>query len=592
MSSSKNKILLFSILLYTTVLVLNCTDSSRKSAARVGGRRITVQEFEVAFAKGKKTKQIQTASLEEKMEFLNRMIDKKLKIIDAYQHEMDKDEKIKKTINERMKGVMFRHLVDREVVDKIISESMIVDHYKKASKEVKIRQIVLKVNKKDSNKVEIQNKAKKIVSRLKNGENFADVAKTMSDDKKTANDGGKKGFLKWGVRSSENPMYEAAFSMDEGDISDPIEMPDGYYIIKVTNIKKHSVPPYEKEKEKIKQSIFRFFSKDIENAYYEYLDGLKNKYQMKINDKAIDLFFDRFTSKQVKQEASPDSIQKIPANSSPFEKFSDSDKQNILVEFSFSEIKIAYFLEELKKFPPRRLPKFTSKEQVRSILNQRIVPIVILEHEVEKKNIQNNKDIKKRIKDYQESLMENNIYQLQVTKKVSVTDEEIEKYFNEHRDDYKHPPMRDVQEINVNDKTTAEAVASAARKGKNFTALFNKYNEKESLNKNKGKVGLVSKGRAGLGKPAFDTQIDGISDPIKIGKTYSIIKVLSEKPETLKTFEESKKIASARYRREAMAEREKEWLSGLHEKISIAVYEKNLERSCKNVYGSDVKLAD
>jgi parvulin-like peptidyl-prolyl isomerase len=592
MSSSKHKTLIFSIILYAIIFILNCSNNIQKTAARVGGRIITVQEFEVAFAKGKKTKQIQAASLEEKMAVLNRMIDKKLKIIDAYQQNLDKDEKVQITINERMKGAMFRHLIDREVVDKIISESMIKDYYKKASKEVKIRQIVLNVNKKDSNNVEIQAKAKKIVRRLREGEDFADVAKTMSDDKKTANDGGKKGFLKWGVRSSENPMYVAAFSMDEGDISDPIEMPEGYYIIKVTNIKKHPVPPYEKEKERIKQSIFRLFSKDIESAYYEYLDGLKSKYKMKFNDKAIDLFFERFTSKKTVQENSPDSVRDNPANSNPFDKFSDSDKQKVLVEFSFSEIKINYFLEELKKFPPQRLPQFTAKEQVRSILNQRIIPIVILEHEVEKKNIKNDKEIKKKIKEYQESLMENNIYQTQVTNKVSVNDEDTEKYFNAHREDYKHPAMREVQDINVNDKTTAELIVSAARKGQKFTGLFNKYNEKKALSKNKGKIGLISKGRAGLGKPAFDTQIGGISEPIKIGKTYSVIKVLSEKPETLKTFEESKKVAAARYRREATTLREKEWLTGLREKISVAVYEKNVEEACKNVYGSDVKLAE
>ena len=589
MISAKNKILLFSIILYSIFFIINCSDNRQKTVARVGGRRITVQEFDVDFAKGKNTKQIQTASLEIKMEFLNRMIDKKLKIIDAYQHGLDKDEKIQKKVDEQIMGVMFRHLVDKEVVEKFIPESMVKDYYKKASREVKIRQIVLKINKNDSNQVEIKEKAKKIAARLKNGENFADVAKTMSDDKRTGNAGGMKGFLKWGVRSSENAMYKAAFSMDEGEISDPIEMPDGYYIIKVTNIKQHPAPPFEKEKEKIKQSIFRLHSKDIERAYYDYMDGLKSKYKMKYNDEAIDIFFERFTFQ--KQSASSDSIQKRPVRSNPLENFSDADKQIILAEFSFSEIKINNVVEELKKLPLPRLPRFSKKEQVRSFLDQRIIPIVILEHEVEKKNIKNEKDVKKRIKEQRESLMESNIFQFQVTDKVSVTDEEIEKYFNEHRDDYKHPPMREVQEIGVNEKTTAEVVASAAKMGQNFTSLFNKYNEKKSLTKNKGKVGFISKGKAGFGKPAFNTEIGGISDPIKIGRTYSGIKVLSEKPEVLKTFEESKKIASSRLRKTQITEREKEWLSGLRERINIAVYEKNVERACKNVYGSDVRMA-
>ena len=273
----------------------------------------------------------------------------------------------------------------------------------------------------------------------------------------------------------------------------------------------------------------------------------------------------------------------------PLYRFSEIDNQKIFVEFSFSSFKINYFLKQLKKYPPGRLPKFTTKEQLKSFLNQRIVPVLLLEHEVEKRHLQNDEEVKKQIKDFQESLMETNIYRLQVIDKISITDEKIKKYFNEHRDDFKNAPMRDVQEIYVASKTTAELIVSAAKKGNNFTTLFDKYNEKKALSKNRGKLGFISKGRAGIGKPAFKIKVGEISDPIKIGKGYSIIKVLSEKPETLKTFDESKRIVSARLRRTLNTDREKEWLNRLRKKVSVAIYEKNLDQACKNVYGADVR---
>ena len=108
----------------------------------------------------------------------------------------------------------------------------------------------------------------------------SDVAKKKSEDIKTAKKGGLKGVLKWGPRASNNPVYEAAFSMKNNEISEPIETETGYYIIKVINIRQYPIPPFEVEQAKIKQNIYRLFSKDIEKAYYEYSDELRKKYKL------------------------------------------------------------------------------------------------------------------------------------------------------------------------------------------------------------------------------------------------------------------------------------------------------------------------
>ena len=206
--------------------------------------------------------------------------------------------------------------------------------------------------------------------------------------------------------------------------------------------------------------------------------------------------------------------------------------------------------------------------------------------------IKNDDEVKKRIKHYRESLMEKKIYQTQVTDRVRIAEEDIKNYYEEHKDDYRYPPMKDVQEISVKEKTIAEAIVKKARAGRNFTSLFNRYNEKKSLDKTKGKLGFISKGRAGIGKSTFKVKAGEITDPIKIGNTYSIVKVLSEKPATLKTYAEAKRTASARLRRSLLIEREKEWLTELHNRIDVVVYEKNLEQACKKYIGSDVITVD
>ena len=233
---------------------------------------------------------------------------------------------------------MIRRLLDKDVVEKAIPESMIKDYYKKTSKEVKTRQIFLKFDKNASNKEKVLKRAKKIVREIKAGESFADVAKKKSEDIKTAKNGGLKGVLKWGPRASNNPVYEAAFSMKNNEISEPIETETGYYIIKVINIKQYPVPPFEVEQAKIKQNIYRLFSKDIEKAYYEYLDRLRKKYKLKINEKALELFVERFNFvEEKKPTSSDDSTNKIKKRPSPFDNFRESDKKQILIELSYSD---------------------------------------------------------------------------------------------------------------------------------------------------------------------------------------------------------------------------------------------------------------
>ena len=73
--------------------------------------------------------------------------------------------------------------------------------------------------------------ANTILTRLKNGEDFAKVAAEVSIDTNTKNTGGDLGWFAKGV---QDPAVEtAAFSMQIGDLSQPIKSVAGYEIIQV-----------------------------------------------------------------------------------------------------------------------------------------------------------------------------------------------------------------------------------------------------------------------------------------------------------------------------------------------------------------------
>ncbi len=73
--------------------------------------------------------------------------------------------------------------------------------------------------------------AKKVVERLKNGEDFGALAKELSQDSGSAVNGGDLGWF--GKGKMVAPFEEAAFSLQPGQISDPVKSDFGYHIIQV-----------------------------------------------------------------------------------------------------------------------------------------------------------------------------------------------------------------------------------------------------------------------------------------------------------------------------------------------------------------------
>lgn len=95
--------------------------------------------------------------------------------------------------------------------------------------------------------------AEKILAEVKNGGDFAELAKEYSEDGSAAQ-GGDLGFFGRGQMVA--PFEEAAFSLDVNEISDLVESQFGYHIIKVTDKQEAEVTPFEEVKEDIREMVF------------------------------------------------------------------------------------------------------------------------------------------------------------------------------------------------------------------------------------------------------------------------------------------------------------------------------------------------
>jgi peptidyl-prolyl cis-trans isomerase C len=124
----------------------------------------------------------------------------------------------------------------------------------KKSEQVKASHILIKVDSQAERSVKDEKKAKlqKIQERLKAGEDFAVLAKEISECPSNIK-GGDLGYF--GRGQMVKPFEDVAFELKKGEVSDIVETRFGYHLIKVVDRKPASVMGYEDVKDKIGQYL-------------------------------------------------------------------------------------------------------------------------------------------------------------------------------------------------------------------------------------------------------------------------------------------------------------------------------------------------
>ena len=115
--------------------------------------------------------------------------------------------------------------------------------------------------------------AKEVAERLKKGEDFAAVAKEKSKD--TGAEGGDLGFFARGQMLK--PFEEAAFTLDVGQISEPVQTQFGWHIIKVEAKRDQPLPTFDQVKEAIIAQL-------VQQKAQEVVTGLRDAAKIEVVD--------------------------------------------------------------------------------------------------------------------------------------------------------------------------------------------------------------------------------------------------------------------------------------------------------------------
>jgi len=141
------------------------------------------------------------------------------------------------------------------------------------SPEVRVSQIFIKVPPEPTANdwEQAKKKMRKVLQGFKQGATFEKMAALYSDDTASAHSGGDLGFFK---RGEVIPILEeVVFKMDVGAVSGVIQSSQGLHLLKVTDKKEGSIPPFEEIQNRV---MGDYYLEEVTRLYANWLEDLKS----------------------------------------------------------------------------------------------------------------------------------------------------------------------------------------------------------------------------------------------------------------------------------------------------------------------------
>jgi len=265
-----------------------CGDASSEDVAETKAGNVTKEELydELVARNGDEVLRelVIVKVLEGEYEVTDEEVDAELdKVKDEVGEEFEQVLTMQGLSEEELKVDIKQNLLQQKAIteDIDVSEEEMKKYYDRMNKEIEARHIL----------VEDEETAKDIKKKLDDGEDFNDLAKENSTDEGSAEQGGEIGFFTVGSMVPE--FEDAAYEMEKGDISDPVQSEFGYHIIEVLDIKEsdEDIGSFEENEDEIHDMIAE--RKVDQEAAMEKIDKLIEDADIKINIEDLEDIFEQ-----------------------------------------------------------------------------------------------------------------------------------------------------------------------------------------------------------------------------------------------------------------------------------------------------------
>ena len=493
-------------------------NTSPEILARVGDREITVANLERALELLYPPGRTPPASVERKV--LQRLIDAELICIGAKDKGLESDWQVANTVQQKKEELLLDELYRRGIL-KItgeVSEEEARAYFERfsVSEERLLSRILL------SSPIA----AVQTLRHLAAGEDFAALARQVSEDPQTALNGGEMGWRnRLDIRNSRlrHPIFGAAV----GEVVGPLQMVDGYALIKIMDLRQVS---YESVAAKVEQAVLEQ-KRTLTTG--RFLEDLADRAGVREDSTALQLLLLRLSEAgrdvpQLKKREGRKVLLRAGRKQWTLDQFMAA----MLTERDQAEIRK---LADLRYYV-RRL--FALKE----LLHQRAAEL----------GLQDSEHVRKETdKALREALMDR-LRQVEVDERIDPAEEEVRAYYQRHKDRFEISERIHIMEIFVSTRQEAEATLQEIAAGEEMEEVVRRYSVRSSrIRRSGGRIQLMRPEMYGnVGLAAQEAEVGELVGPVKTAQGYSVFKVLKKIPAQPLSFEEAKGRAAEHLRKE------------------------------------------
>lgn len=416
---------------------------------------------------------------------------------------------------------------------------------KRASRgEIVVEHIMAKFpkNATDKDKANAKIKIDEIFTKVKAGQSFEDLARQFSDDKQSADRGGQLQPFK-GDKYPKS-FEDAAFALkNNGDVSEPVETPIGWHLIKRVDLK--GVPPFNEIKNELKSRIARDSRSQMGRVAL--IDRVKKESAFKENLKNRDELTKVLDSTYLKATWKAERAAKL-GNKEIFNLGGKSYTQN----------DFAKFLETQMTFRTAGDVDALMKGMYKTWVEESIVAYE--DSQLEKKYV----DFANLYREYRDGILLFDLTDQKVWSKAVKDTAGLRAFYEKNKNNYLWEERADVTIYKCQNEKVAKEVRKMLKAGKTEKQITEGLNKTSQLNVSVENITYLK----GENKNVDASWTKGIAaNDIKDEKNVSVLVVNSILPKTPKTLGESRGNVTADYQTYL----DTEWLAYLKNKYTVKV---------------------
>ena len=516
------------------------------SIARVGDRAITAQDVRAFIDKLPADAGGEEFSKEQLRDHLQTIIDFELMLMEARSQGIDRSSAYLARMDRIRKAKLVGEY-ERRFIDTTLQEGEVEDFIarERFDRAIRLGDIVV---------ADLET-AEKVVREIEAGASFADLARKLSMNERTAAQGGDTGeFRAW---NQMLPYFaDKLFGLEVGAVSGPVRAGDRYIVFKILDER-----AVEFERRRLGVIAEKLVQEKHKIAKAELVAELTDQYSLEPIPDGIAATLEALRAGSGDLGPDPSAI--------------------VLFRYDGGEITAADLIVAARGRRGNVLETLRNPEQVVSFAEENIIPDMMIQEAAVRLGIDREEAMVQWLEQQGTQTLAEALRSSVLRERVNITEDDLRQYYEANSHRLLHPEQTEVQEILVGTEAEALRLKGMIEDGAAFGDLAKRHSIRSlEVRDGEGRFHVhrhESPRFGGFVEAAVEAEIGALTGPVKVQEGYSLFEVLSRERKR-ETFDE----AEARVRSELTRKRRRgafnEYMEELRSQYEseVAIYEDRL----------------